>query len=170
MIKLRPLIVVTGTIHLEGGGSSKKLDSKRLENASADDDSESSETVIRREVTPDRKRGLSLSVLYARRLRLLRILRTPFGTLIDPMKLGDVKDLLMNATKDIAKFNEETRTCEVANCMVWEPLSGNRKLAVEGWLSHKAANGYRDVLHALLRLQQPEVPAAPATPAAPAAP
>src|SRR5689334_4722362 len=82
MVELRPLILVTGTIHAEGGRTHK------VESSSG------SRFVQKRDISKDRRSADVISTTYMRRLRQLRILRTPFGTLIDPAKLDAVKTMI----------------------------------------------------------------------------
>lgn len=126
MVELRPLILVTGTIHAEGGRVHK------VESSSG------SRFVQNRNITKDRRSADVISTTYMRRLRQLRILKTPFGTLVDPAKLGEVKTMINEATSAVAEFNRhESAACVLENCMLWEPLKGARLAAVQGWIARK---------------------------------
>ena len=127
---LKPLLVVTGSIHVEGGDTHtvrQKASSKNGSNIAIDHT---------RKITPDRKAGNVIATGYMRRLSRLRVLKTPYGSLLDPAKLPLVKELLANATRDVTTFNSAHAgsTTRLTNCLLWEHLRGNRLAAVEGWI------------------------------------
>jgi len=148
---LRPTIVITGSIRVEGGD--KRVAKQREESRDAD--------VVRqavtqtREVTTDRRDANVVSTGYMRRVRLLRVVNTPFGALIDAEKLKDVKELIASADKAVADFNKQrgvNATAQLTNGMLWEPLRGNRLLAVESWLSRGVAKKDPEAVQAVKAL------------------
>lgn len=146
MPRLRSFIVLTGTIHVEGG---EKHTSER---ASGDVGAAEVTTVRTRAISRDRRKANVVIVDYARRLRKLCFLRTGFGILIDPARLSEVKEMCNSATQDIAAFNKDAQDCRLANGYLWEPLEGNRKAAVEGWIAYHLSRHDPLVLEAVPRL------------------
>jgi len=141
---LRPLLVVTGSIHVEGGDTHtvrQKGSSKNGAHISIDHT---------RKITADRREANVVSTGYMRRLARLRLLKTPYGSLVDPEKLPLVKELLASATRDVGTFNTEHAggTARLANCLVWEHLKGNRLAAVEGWLARQMHDSVPDAVSA----------------------
>jgi hypothetical protein len=126
---LRPLIVVTGSIHVEGG------DTHTVRQA-APKHSGSITINHTRKITQDRRQANVVSTGYMRRVARLRLLKTPYGSLVDPEKLPAVKELLTSATRDVAAFNaaHQEATARLTNCLLWEHLRGQRLAAVEGWI------------------------------------
>lgn len=110
MISLRPLLLLDGTLHVEGGKS---------------------------RTDKERKAGNVIAAGYFRRTRELTILHTPWGRLVDPANLRKVKDIIAQATIDVGKFNATHTQCYVENTMIWEHLKGNRLDAVTVWLDRK---------------------------------
>jgi hypothetical protein len=157
MLRLRPLVVVTGTPHVEGGFTSKRR--KR------------SGVVITEDlrITKDRKRANVIVVDYTRRLRKLVILRTPLGLLIDAVNLPVVEDLLRKLTRSAIEFNKGSTTTEITNCMLVEPLAGARRAAVEGWVARRLARGDERAVAARAALELPVAPPPAPAPEAPAA-
>lgn len=147
---LRPLIVVTGTLHVEGG-----LKSHRRAAAPGDKKRDGTRTTIvqDREVSDERGRAHVIFATYARRIKALRLLKTPFGMLVDPNHLTVVQTLLVDMTKKAAEFNKGTKVCKIENCLVWEELFGNRKAALEGWLARRKWDGDKAILKALPNLK-----------------
>lgn len=133
LLQLKPLIVVTGAVHVEGGDKHVVRQKRRAKNGEID-------VQHTRQITPDRRAGNVISTGYMRRIERIRVLRTPFGHLIDPEKLADVKALITSATRDVGEFNERmgpAATSRLTNCMLWEHLRGNRLAAVQGWLQRQ---------------------------------
>ena len=129
MIDLRPLIVVTGTVHVEGG------ERNRVRSSNAKNGSSRQEIVVDRSVSVDRRAANVIVVDYGRRINQIALVRTPFGILVDPKRLDELKRLLGRIDKKIRDFNTtRTGTARVANYVLWEPLEGVRKTAVAGWL------------------------------------
>lgn len=150
MVELRPLIVVSGTIHADGG---KRHKVQRQESHEVTDAGRTSNVFLqRREVSKDRRAADVISTAYLRRLRQIRVLKTPFGTLIDAARLPDVKTLLAKATEEVIEFNRSARSCKLSNCMIWEPLRGNRLAALQGWIARQVAEGDKRVKGALPQL------------------
>lgn len=144
---LRPTIVITGSIRVEGGD---KRVAKRREESS--DDQVVRQTVTQtREVTKDRRQANVVSTEFMRRVRLLRLINTPFGALVDAERLKDVKELMTNAAEAVTAFNAGHgvgATAHLTNGLLWEPLRGNRLLAVEGWLAQGVANKDSEIVQA----------------------
>lgn len=159
MIDLRPLIIVTGTVHVEGGERNRvRSESTRNGNRQM--------LVVDRSVTDARHAANVIVVDYGRRLKQVRLLRTPFGTLIDPKRLEDLKRLLAMTSKKIAEFNTARGgTTRLANYVLWEQLAGVRRIAVAGWLEAERKAKDEEVVEVLPALIHREAePGARATP------
>ncbi len=76
-----------------------------------------------------------VSTGYARRLRQLCLLRSPFGALIEAERLPAVKELVAGAEADVERFNAEHQDARLINTLVWERLNGNRLVVVEAWVA-----------------------------------
>jgi hypothetical protein len=140
---------MTGTLRIEGGKTGKQTDMPTTDKQA---DRRRIYTSLTREVTSDRRRGDVIVSDYLRRIKKLRVLKTPFGTLIDPANLAELRALLDSITADVMTFNASSKTCKLANCLLWEPLLGNRKASVEGWIARRAADGDPEIARALPRL------------------
>ena len=134
MKRLSGLLVVTGTIHIEGGENSQARNTK-VQNTK---DEDRVTTIYTRTVSIDRRAGNVIVINCSRRLRKLRSLKTPYGSLVLPEYKRDLLAMFMLATQKVAEFNASSEGCVLANCMVWEVLAGNRLAAVEGWLTRQA--------------------------------
>lgn len=139
------LVVVTGSIYVEGGEKSTRRDlTERGKNR------DKIRVVQDREVSHDRRQALSIAAGYHRKFQRLRLLRTtPLGTLYDASTLAELKTLFLDLTKRASDFNKDSVECRMLNCLVWEPLVGNRKAAFEGYLARRAADGDAAVVTAL---------------------
>lgn len=149
MLTLRPLIVVTGNIHVEGGISNRGKQSKK-------DLGDRDRVVItqEREISRDRRSADVIATNWARTLRGLRLIKTDFGTLVDPARLPDLKEALDDVMRAIGKFNAAAGAgCAVSNCVIWEHLSGNRRTHVAGWLVHRAVEDDAEVLSVLPQIE-----------------
>jgi hypothetical protein len=107
-MNIRPMIVVTGALHPE-----KKT-----------------------QATPAEKHEIENIVLrFNEKLRELRILATPYGTLLDPAKLGELQVLLASTDNKIKAFNENaTSACRMKSYVLWEPLGMARRAAIIAWI------------------------------------
>lgn len=143
MITLPPLFVVTGCVKVEGG-ETRKQHQERQEDGSY-------RVTGTRNVSDSGRKGHTLATHYMRLLSTIEVLKTPFGHLVTPQSLSKVKVLIGHAAQAVVQFNEgATNGCRLWNCMVWESLDGNRRAAVEGWLSAHADDvGIQKVLEAL---------------------
>lgn len=133
MLQLRPLLVVTGAMHVEGG-------EKNTVRSTSGSRGQSKQTVVHsREISPVRRKANVVVTGFARRLAKIRLLKTPFGSLIDPRDAQILHSFLAEATQAAARFNQEHKDeeCVLLNCMIWEKLRGNRLAAVEGWVSRR---------------------------------
>lgn len=134
MLKLKPLIVVTGSIHVEGG-------EKNTIRSTAESHGRARQTLIHtRQISQARRDGNTIATSTSRKFKGLRIARTPFGSLVDPARSDELHAFLSAATQDVSEFNKAHKSsdCVLTNSMVWERLKGNRLAAVEGWLSRHA--------------------------------
>ena len=130
MLRLRSLLVITGTLAVDGG----------IEN---------------KQPTPDRKRANVLIVKFAKRLKEIRLLKTPFGALVDPVRQTDINSLIYDASRTCAKYNSQvTKTCFLWNSLICETLAGNRLLGVVGWISKKAQDGDLEVIEILPQIAE----------------
>lgn len=147
-VRLRPLFVLTGTLHIEGGWSSTRTETDAVSRARA------TETTIvqKRAVSKDRERAHVIFSTYARNVKALRLLKTPFGMLFAPEQVSAVQALIVEMTKKASDFNKTARDCRIENCLVLEPLDGSRKAALEGWLARRRRENDAQVLAALPNL------------------
>lgn len=152
-IRLRPLVVVTGTIRVEGGAKSERRTPARA--AGTGHKMTVTEHV---EITSDRRRADVLRIKYARQLDRLIILRTDFGQLVDPGQLGELRQFLADLSSAATAFNRTSKTAEVLNCFVWEHLNGQRKAVVEGWIARRLNEADPDVTKAMPLLDAELVP------------
>lgn len=150
MVRLRPLIVVTGTIRIKGGESGRVRQRPGSSQRTRDGD----RLVVVREIkiTDDRRDGDVVATGYARRLTRMCLLRTPFGALCDPKDLPRIKEMFTRAIQDVAEFNEKHKHTLLANCYVWEELAGNRRSSVHGWIDRQVLEKDPEVLAALPQL------------------
>ena len=126
MLELRPLLMVFGTLHVEGPGP---------------------------RTDKDLRAGKVLAAGYFRDIRGLTILMTPWGRLVDPANLRKVKDLIAQTTIDVANFNVSHSRCRVDNTTVWDHLKGNLREAVLGWVDRKLRDADVEVKDALTLLE-----------------
>ena len=157
MLKLRQLVVVTGGLHAEGGATYERRD------VSTDEGDRDAVQVTQRCVkTKDRRRADVIVAACSRKLAKLRLLYTPFGHLVLPSQVLVLKQFLYDATKSVAEFNStaaQKPPCRISNEYVWEPLMGNRKSALEGWLMRQFAEHDKDVVRAFPELAENAPPA-----------
>lgn len=133
MVKLRSLIVVTGSVHVEGG------ETNTVKNRSAQ--RTTSTITVRRQVDPARRAANVISADYNRRLKRLPgfLLRTPYGVLVDPKEGAPaVRELLVDIDKKIAARNGNA--CKVSNCVLLERLSGDRQDRIEEWINTQSTD------------------------------
>lgn len=118
------LLVVTGTIRIEGGEQNKVVRHR------------GSRVVLTRRVSDDRKAADVITTDYMRRLRGIALMRTPYGVLVATDRRGELDDLLVLTDGKIRAYNaaSRSRACHVTNCVVVEELRGARLKAVEAWL------------------------------------
>lgn len=131
MVDFRPLIIVTGTVHAEGG-------LKSAVRTQAVRDGDRAIVTEDRTVSSDRRAANVVATNYMRKLRGLGILRTPWGVLIGPENTRRVRDLLAQATIDAMNFNKAHAGCKLTNTMLVERLAGARLDAVRGYVIRKA--------------------------------
>ena len=152
---LRPLLVITGSIHVEGGDTH----SVRQKRGPKHTNGASTHTLShKRTVTDDRRKANVISMEAMRQVRRLRLLRTPFGSLVLPERLAEVKELIADATRRAAEFNASRgpgATARLTNCLLWEPLKGSRLAAVEGWVAGGVAKRAPAVVLAAPHLAAP---------------
>ena len=122
-----PFCIVTGTVSVRGGETRKMTST-----AGADGRRDVSMVKIS---LPAKRRGDSISAKFMKKLDRLRVLKTPFGSLVHVDHLPDVKKMIAEANETVRIFNGEGHDeCVLWNCIVWEPLRGNRLTAVKAWL------------------------------------
>jgi hypothetical protein len=80
---------------------------------------------------------------YARKLRKLRLLICPYGTLIAASNRQLVRQLMMEITREAAAFNQKHTDADtrIWNCYVVEPLAGPRLQGVQGWARRRVRDG-----------------------------
>lgn len=152
MVSLRPLIVVTGAVHVEGGHKQKRIRSGTDSKGNATATSGHRTVLQQHRVSSDRLEANTIATGFMRKLRGLRLLKTPLGTLVDPKRLPEVKAMILDASTRAGEFNKSDRGCLVVNCMVWEHLSGNRLAAVCAWIDLLSSGDDADVKKALPQL------------------
>jgi hypothetical protein len=133
MVELRPLIVVTGTLRVEGG----------LKRARTKAKAKGSQIMVTESLNigEDRRAGNVVAARYLRKLAGLKILHTPFGSLVDPKNLDRVKDTISQAMIDCQAFNRAHEKCKVMNTMIWEHLRGQRLDAIIAWVDRRVREG-----------------------------
>jgi hypothetical protein len=144
-MELRSLIIVDGTLHVEGGLSKSVRTSKTGKGPRI-------VTTEERDVSTDRRAGNVVAANYMRRIRDLKILRTHWGALVDPENLDKIKGLIAQATRDTLAFNKLHKKCRLENTMIWEPLRGARLDAVVAWIERRIRAGDQEVKDALALL------------------
>jgi hypothetical protein len=148
MVDLRPLILITGTIRVEGG------EKNRVRNEDSTRAGNTMKVITDRTVSKDRRAANVIVTDYMRKLRGIVILRTPYGTLLDPSRVEEFKQLMAIVLRRIADYTAETRTTRLTNCVLWEKLSGQRQAAIAGWVAAELAHGNKDVKQALKELTE----------------
>lgn len=143
MVDMRPLIVLTGTLHVEGGLAKTTRSKSKQRGGNKLTVTES------REVSPDRRRGNVVVTDVMRRIRQIRIIRTPFGTLVAPDQLEALKAVIAEATKDVSSFNTSATKVRLANTLLWEHLKGNRLDAIRVYVEKAVREGDEEVKAAL---------------------
>lgn len=143
MVELKPLIVVTGAVHVEGGEQNRVRDEESIRAGNR------MTIVVDRKVSPDRRAANVIATDFVRRLKGIALIRTPFGVLISPKRLDDLKAIIAQSNRKIAEFNSTKRSVKLTDCVLWEPLDGKRRHAVAGWLAAKKAEKNAVVLAAL---------------------
>lgn len=135
MVDLRSLIVVTGTVRIEGG----EKNTVRQQRGSSRRTDDGMKLVVVHEVriSDDRKAADVVTTGYARRVQHIRILKTPFGSLVDPKNLDKIKGMIARASATVAEFNRAHKATRLSNCMLWEQLRGNRLDAIRGWIDRR---------------------------------
>ena len=128
MVELRPLIIVTGTARVEGGEKNRVRYRPKGENANQQ------VVTVDRQVTQDRRAANVIATDHMRKLRGVTLLRTPYGVLVDPARLPELKDVLNRVSRKIVEYNKAKRACRLTNCILWEHLRGQRLSAVAGWI------------------------------------
>ena len=118
--------MITGSVQVEGGDArqTKRTRAGRVE---------------QRTIAPDRRAANVISTGYARRLRRLCLLRTPWGALVEVERLQVVKELIAGADVDVQAFNSAHAGARLTNALLWEHLRGNRLAAVEAWAARTGA-------------------------------
>jgi hypothetical protein len=134
MLSLRPLLVVTGSVHVEGGDEWES----RQRPAGSGRRKEHVTVTIDRTITGDRRNANVIYLDFYRRLRKIQLCRTPFGALLDTTSKANLLRILDLMDRKIAAFNATAKTCQLTNCVVWERLAGNRQAGVAGWLARRA--------------------------------
>jgi hypothetical protein len=146
MVDLRPLILITGTLRVEGG------EKNRVRNEDSTRAGNSVHVVVDRTVSKDRRAANVIVTDYMRKLRGIVILRTPYGTLLDPVRLDEFKQLMAVVLRRIADYTSVPRRTRLTNCVLSEKLAGQRQAAIAGWLAAEAAQGNDEVQSALKEL------------------
>lgn len=149
MVELRPLVIVTGRIRTEGGESDRVRKQPGSMRRTKSGDGQKVVVVHEKVVTDARRKADVITTGYARRFQHLRLLWTPFGALVDTKDLDKVKATLLRASTDVAEFNRTYKGSVLANCYLYERLSGNRLEAVRGWIDRRIIERDEAVIEAL---------------------
>jgi len=144
------LVVVTGSIYTDGGEKSTRRDRTRK-----GPDFDTVEVTQSRVVSKGRREAATITASYHKRFKKFRLLRTPFGSIYEQSALLKLKDLILAVTKTAVEFNAKVDDCRMYNCLLWEPLVGNRQASLEGYLARRAAEGDPEVTAALKLLSLP---------------
>ena len=145
-MKLRSLLVVTGTVRIEGGDTTRQV-------LPPSDDGDETVIIRKKSVTDDRRRGNTIATTYMRDLRRILILRTPFGVLIDPKDGPAFDEILREVDRKVSTFNKSSKTCQLVNAVLRERLTGDRKLSIEGWITKQLKEKAPEVVEALPKLE-----------------
>lgn len=147
MLELRPLLVLTGNIRVEGG---EKVKSQQTE-PDIERGKEHFSVVRETTITKPRRRGNVIVTDFWRRLRAIRLLHTPMGHLIDPEKKNKLNEIIAHTDNKISEFNRDVPdTCRVYNCLIVEKLSGVRQAKTAGWIAtHTRVKEIKDILDQL---------------------
>ncbi len=138
MIDLKDVLVVTGSIHIEGGKQiSTKSEVRPGQRRGADRLTVTQEKVI----SGARREADVIATNVSRRLRKLRLLHTNFGTLIAPENAKALRALMIDVTRMVAAFNRDGRDVRIENCYVVEPLAGSRLTGLQGWIERRIKLG-----------------------------
>lgn len=131
MFALKPLLVVTGTLHVEGG------EKNRVRKNTVRGDNHTQTRIVDRVVDKPRRDANVIVVDYGRRLKeRIALLRTPYGVLVSLEKQAALTELIADSTHKIAEWkkaypNSATR---LANYVLVEKLAGIREAAVTAWV------------------------------------
>ena len=139
MVELRPLIIVTGTARVEGG------EKNRVRYRPKGDNANQQVVTVDRQVTADRRAANVIATDHMRKLRSVTLLRTPYGVLVDPARLPELKETLNRVSRKIVEYNKSKRACGLTNCILWEHLRGQRLSAVAGWIDAELAKGNEEM-------------------------
>lgn len=158
LIQLRPLLVLTGTLRIEGGATSRVVNSEKKPAGRV-------AVTHMRKIHPDRKRANSLTADYTRDIdKRIKLLTTPFGALVDPSRKGQAQALFIEITQALSKFNESTTECVIYNCLVLEDLQGSRLAGVTGWVNRRLFDKDPEILAVVEMLKIGGLPAPPLQP------
>lgn len=147
MLDLPPLVVVTGTVHVEGGERNRVRAKNLTKNGSRQ------EIVVDRAVSEDRRAANVIVTDYWRRLKAIANLRTPYGVLIEETRLDDFKKLLAHTAQKIMAFNTSHKgSTRLTSYVLFEPLEGKRRTAVATWIAAKRGAKDETVLKAMKEL------------------
>lgn len=109
-----------------------------------------------RVVTDDRKKAVVIVTDYMRKVRKNRLAKTPFGSIFDDnggVARAYLLALMEQANSSAIFFNKTSSSCKIWNCMVWEPLAGNRLKSLAYWYHHhEHSKRAKAVLRAILQL------------------
>jgi hypothetical protein len=129
-MKLRPFLLLSGTVTMEGGDQTERVRGTRT-------GGEVQHLVVRRRVTPDRKRANTIATTVRRDVRRLSVLTTPWGTLIPLERHAELRDLLAKTSRTVAEFNKGATTTQLVNALTHDHLSGAILASVEGWIEKR---------------------------------
>jgi len=130
-MKLRPLLLATGTVSVEGGDTSARTEESSI-------GGKHQRLVISRSLTPDRKAANTISTTAMRDLRKLTLVTTPWGRLIPVERSGELEALLGQISKRVAEFNAHAKTAQLVNAVLWEVLAGPKRALIEGWIKKRS--------------------------------
>lgn len=114
-------IVVTGTAYVRGGETTK-----------TGEDGTTTKITL-----PARRQANSIASKYATRIKSMSVVKLPFGYILATEALPKLKQMIKELDEVIRAFNigDNREDCVVWNCVIWEPLRGNRLAAVRAWMA-----------------------------------
>lgn len=145
IVQLRPLLVVTGAIHIEGGYTSEVQ-------TSAPGPRGATLSTVKTNKTRARRDADVVASVNSRRVKKLRVLKTPYGLVLHAHSQPTLEAIMRDIARDVAAFNARGEACQMHNCMIFEPLAGARLQGVTGWINWRLRAKDAAVIKALPKI------------------